>query len=56
LAVLAFGARRARNLQYLELHASAAIAQLGAACTRNLCDPLHDAGQHPDATPVIWFL
>src|SRR5262245_40205393 len=60
LALLAFGARRARNLQYLELHASTAIAQLGATCTRNLCDLLHDAGQHPDAIPqqarVGWIM
>ena len=48
LALLALGTRRPCDLQHLELHAAAAVAQLGPGGARNLADLPHSAGQHPD--------
>src|SRR5207253_2174215 len=44
--LLAFAACCPRNLQNPELHAAAAIAQLGADVTSNICNLLHRADQH----------
>jgi len=44
---LAFGARRASDLQHPQFDAAAAVAQLGPRRAGNVGDLLHRAGQHP---------
>ena len=47
----AFGACHPSDFHKPQLHAPAAVAQLGSGRARNLCNLAHDASQHPNSIP-----